>query len=346
MKKETQYKIVCALFFAFLCTVWTVSLFREDKVYSSWEKRMLTQKPKARFRTVLDGSYEKEYETWLSDQFPGREWWVNAKTRCELLLGKREINGIYLGRDSYLFSESKEPLDWDELADSMKEEFGEERVSRIHAPNAGTILTQKLPPAICFPGTEDAVFRALWEHREEYIYYRTDHHWTMLGAYYAYAAWMEGRGRKPIPLKNMEKRILKKNFLGTHYSRLHYAGKEDTMEFYDPGTDCIVSYDLGQSDAAGLYQEKYLETEDAYRFFLDGNHGLTEIETGRKGGHLAVLKDSFANCFVPFLTPHYSRITVIDPRNFRMDIRDWLSEHGVTEVLILAQDGAEARCTD
>ncbi len=346
MKKMKRQKAVCLLFFMSLCTVWAAGLFRKDKVYSAWEKRMLAQRPEAELAAVLDGSYGEDYEEWLSDQFPGRDWWVDTKTRCELLLGKREVNGIYMGKDGYLFSESREPVDWDGILRSMEEEFGAEHVSRIHAPNAGTVLIRKLPPAICFPGTEDGVLRALLAHQEEYIYFRTDHHWTMLGAYYAYAEWIKERGMEPVPLKNLEKQILKEDFLGTHYSKLHYAKEADVMEFYGPGTDCTAVYDLGQSEVSGLYQEKYLGTEDAYRFFLDGNHGLVEIETGQEGGHLAVLKDSFANCFVPFLTLHYSRITVIDPRNFRADIREWLSGQGVTEVLVLAQDGTEASYVD
>ena len=102
-------------------------------------------------------------------------------------------------------------------------------------------------------------------------------------------------------------------------------------------------YDLGSSDLTQLYQPQYLESEDAYRFFLDGNHPVVQIETGQKSGHIVILKDSFANCFVPYLTLHYGRITVIDPRHFRMDVGEWLSGQEVDKVLILAQDTVTAK---
>lgn len=147
------------------------------------------------------------------------------------------------------------------------------------------------------------------------------------------------QGLDPVSLSETEYRVVKEAFLGTHYARLHYARKADAIEVYDPGTVCEAVYDLGESSLTGLYQPELLETEDAYRYFLDGNHPVVQIETGQGEGHLAVLKDSYANCMVPYLVCHYRKITVIDPRYFRADIGTWLEEQDVTEVLIAAQDG-------
>lgn len=333
-------KWICVGFLLTLLAFWAADWFTEDRIYSDWEKRMLAVRPEFSVEALVDGSYGEAYENWLIDQFPGRDLWIGWKTRCELLLGKKEIGGIYIGKDGYLFSESEATADWDKLEQRLVSRFGRERVSRIHVPAAGTVLTEKLPDGIAFPGPEDAVYQNLRKHREEYIYFRTDHHWTMRGAYYAYEAWGRERGLKPVPLEELERQVLKEDFLGTHYGRLHYAKYEDELEFYDPGTMCTAVYDLGQSETAGLYQASWLDTEDAYAYFLDGNHGVVQIETGQEGGHLAVIKDSFANCLIPFLTRHYGRITVIDPRYFRTDPAAWLDGQDVTEVLILAQDGA------
>lgn len=339
-------KRFCILFFLLLWGFWLAHGLNGDRAYSSWEKRMLTQRPDAKLSDILDGSYGTAYEDWLTDQFPGRDWWVAVKTRCEILLGKKEIQGIYLGKDGYEFAESKETVDWDACEARMEEQFGKERVSRIHVPHAGEVYPEKVPAPLCFEGEKDKIYENLLAHKEESIYYRTDHHWTMLGAYYAYEAWAEEQGLTPVALEALDKKILKTDFLGTHYGRIHYARQADVMEFYDPGTECQVVYDLGNGDVSGLYQEKYLDTEDAYRYFLDGNHGLVQIETDVQSGHLVVLKDSFANCFVPFLTLHYQKITVIDPRYFRADVSEWLSGQDVTGVLILAQDTVEASFGD
>lgn len=342
MRKKNKKAAVCLLFLLTLCGFWIANRMTKDRLYSEWEKRMLAQKPDIKWESVLDGSYENAYEEWLLDQFPGRDQWVNLKTRCEIALGKKELDGIYLGKDGYLFAESTETADWEKLELKMMELFGAEKVSRIYVPNAGAVLVEKLPSFLYFGGKEDAVLKNLKKHCREEIYFRTDHHWTMLGAYYAYEAWAKEQGLTPVSLEQLEKRTLIEDFLGTHYGRIHYARQADRMEFYDPGTVCDAVYDLGKSDVRGLYQEKYLDTEDAYRFFLDGNHGVVQIESDQGTGHLAVLKDSFANNFIPFLTLHYKKITVIDPRYFRADIGVWLSGQNVTQVLILAQDSTAA----
>lgn len=338
MGEKKKEKLCCILFFVILYAMWIGDIISADRLYSEWEKRRLAQKPEFSYQAVVDGSYGEAYEKWLTDQFPGRDYWVGIKNRCERLLGKKELKGIYIGKDGYLFSENVEIADWDKLERKMKERFGKEKVSRIYVPAAGAVLGEKLPNFVSFYGREDAVFAHLLAHKEEDIYYRTDHHWTMLGAYYAYEAWATEQGMQPLKLSEMEYRVLKEDFLGTHYGKIHYAKQMDVMELYRPKVTCEVVYDLGESKISGLYQEEHLKTEDAYRFFLDGNHGVVEIMMEEGEGHLAVIKDSYANCLIPFLTAHYGKITVIDPRYFRVDIGEWLSEREVTEVLILGQD--------
>lgn len=339
IKKEMT---ICAAFLLFLCGMWAADLLQEDRLYSEWEKRMLAQKPKWKLNAVLDGSYEHAYEEWLTDQFPARDQWVSMKTRCEILLGKKEIDGIYLGKDDFLFSENTATADWDRMEALMTEQYGKEKVSRIHVPAAGAVLTEKVPYPVKFSVKKDEVWENLYSHRDEYIYYRTDHHWTMRGAWYAYEAWAKERGIIPVPLESVKKSVQKENFLGTHYGRIHYAKQPDVIELYDPGIICSVVYDLGESQRSGLYQDDLLESEDAYRFFLDGNHPVIQIRTDQEKGHLVVLKDSFANCLIPFLTAHYRDITVLDPRYFRADIPSWLEQQQVTEVLIISQDTVHA----
>ncbi len=338
VEMRKQYFIVGPALLALLLGFWLTDLFTEDRSYSGLEKRILAQKPDFTAGALLDGSYGEDYEEWLTDQFPFRDSWVGLRTRLELFQGKREMNGVYIGRDGFFFTESEETANWDALEEKLRAAFGEEKVSRIHVPAAGYILSDKLPPYLAFSGAEDAVSSALKEHKDEYIYFRTDHHWTMLGAYYAYAAWAEEQGLAPVSLDSLEHRVLKENFYGTHYARLHYAATPDTLDFYGADTDCEAVYDQGKTDVFGLYQPRHLDTDDAYRYFLDGNHALVEITSPAGKGHIAVLKDSFANNFIPYLTFHYKQITVIDPRYFHADMVEWLKEHEIDRFLILAQD--------
>lgn len=342
MKKGRKETVICLAFLLVLYALWAVDFLYPDRLYSDWEKRMLAQRPALNRTDVLNGNYGKNYEEWLTDQFPLRDRWVSVKTRCELLLQKKEINGIYVGKDGQLFSDQERTADWDRLEMQMRDQYGAWNVSRIRVPAAGAVLTDRMPCGLSFPFVEDRVWENLNRHREEYIYYRTDHHWTMLGAYYAYEAWAEEQGLVPVPPEKLERKTVKEDFLGTHYARLHYAEKADAIEVYDPGVSCQVVYDLGESDLQGLYQTELLDSEDAYRYFLDGNHPVLQIETGQGEGHLAVLKDSFANCMVPYLACHYGKITVIDPRYFRTDISAWLQGQEVTKILIVSQDTVKA----
>ena len=338
--KIGKEKVYCLLFVLSLYALWAADALCRDRLYSDWEKRMLAQRPEAKLSAVLDGSYGAAYEEWLTDQFPARDLWIGIKTRCELALGKKKIGGVYLGKDGYLFAEQERTVNWDRLKERVSGQFGDDTVSCIRAPAAGAVLGEMLPYGIAFPVREDPVWENLYEHRDEYIYYRTDHHWTMRGAFYAYEAWARERGLTPLPLEAMERTVVKEEFLGTHYARLHYASRTDSIELYDPGVDCTAVYDLGDSPLTGLYRPELLDSGDAYRFFLVGNHPVVQIETEQKEGHLAVLKDSFANCLIPFLTLHYHKITVIDPRYFRADPAEWLRTQDVTEVLFLYQDTA------
>ena len=130
----------CVLFLAALYGLWAADLLCRDRLYSSWEKRMLAQKPEFSWSEVLDGSYGRAYEEWLTDQFPARDRWVNLKTRCELLLGKKEIDGIWIGKDGQLFSENEKTADWDRLTEQMAAQYGADKVSSIQAPSAGSVL--------------------------------------------------------------------------------------------------------------------------------------------------------------------------------------------------------------
>ena len=103
-KKEA---VCCLVFLLLLYGLWAADLLCPDRLYSDWEKRLLAQKPAPEAEDVLNGSYMEAYEEWLTDQFPARDRWIGLKTRCELLLGKKEIDGIFIGKDGYLFSESE-----------------------------------------------------------------------------------------------------------------------------------------------------------------------------------------------------------------------------------------------
>ncbi|MGE5381492.1 MAG: DHHW family protein, partial [Methylocystaceae bacterium] len=182
-------------------------------------------------------------------------------------------------------------------------------------------------------------YKALQQHTSEYIFFRTDHHWTALGAYYAYCEFIRAAGADPIPL-NRYKQQQKSGFEGSFYNlTLNKAltKNPDTLVYYQPlvNSQFTVYRPEGTKNLQVLNLEN-LNTQYKYSVFLGGDHPLGIITTDVKNGKkLAIIKDSYGNAFIPFLLPHYQEILVIDPRYYKDDLGKMIRDHGVQELLVL-----------
>lgn len=355
------------LVFVLLLAAGAVSVFiHEQRDYSELENRTLQQKPAFSYKKVLKGTYQKQYEAYLSDQFPGRDSWVDMAVSMEAVMGKKDINGVYLGRDGYLLEKStaeeteKEQVEENinilsSFLNDMEKDYGKEHVSCLMVPSKDQAIPDRLP---AFAQTEDRqwvvdtlkqkvttpdhVFdlkQTMEAHQNEYIYYRTDHHWTTLGAFYAYQAWMQKMGAKAQPLEAYRRETVYRDFYGTTYNKVHVKVSADEVEvFHSKGEDSVqVNMDEGEKKAETLYfPEKAEEGFNRYDLFLSGNTFQIEITTGAHTGKtLLLVKDSFANCFVPFLTQDYDRIILIDYRYGKTAVGTLRSRYDVTDVMVL-----------
>ncbi len=206
-----------------------------------------------------------------------------------------------------------------------------------------------------YSGLDDSVktvdaYAALMAHREEYLYFRTDHHWTATGAYYAYEAYCASAGITPTPLASYEK-LSFGGFLGTLYSKTEeppaLAANPDVVEAYVPkGTNAMTTH---QSDGQTVttYQivnrqtdKWYVAAASKYNCFIAGDHPLIEIYNpnvapDRKGSTVLLVKESFGNAFAPFLVDSYEYIYIIDYRYYDGTLADFVTEHGVDDVIFL-----------
>lgn len=203
-------------------------------------------------------------------------------------------------------------------------------------------LESKLNDGITTVNTYDV----LNQHKEEYIYFGSDHHWTALGAYYAYTTFMQTKGEEPIPLEEY-KMVKIDNFLGSTYAKTRDKSIEknpDTINAYLPFVG--YKYEKHRYNAcneADIIDMKYADTKlDKYLVFLSaGDATWAKISTENKNGKkLLVIKDSYGNSFVPFLLPHYEEIYVIDPRFYdfntaEKNISDFIESKGINEVLFV-----------
>lgn len=358
-KKNLIFIIVICAFFLIMPIA---DIVTEDRLFSPVENRLLAKRPEFSTDAVIDKSYMNEYESYITDQFPARDSWVTLKTKAELALQKKDVNGIYISEDNYLIEQhttedvlSRNPQEKAEKLTALLKQYGsllgEDRVKAMLVPTADNVLTEKLPPFAEYfdqkAYIEDLasetnqvidVTDTLREHREEYIYYKTDHHWTTLGAYYAYAAWAEEMGFEPKQQEDFEAETVTEQFYGTLYSKLNIAKEADSINLYLPKeqTAYEVYYDLSTEAVDTLYERKHLDTKNKYAVFLDDNHPFIRIHTENTNDrNLLLIKDSYANCFVPFAVNHYENVYMIDLRYYMGDIESIVEEYEITDMLVL-----------
>lgn len=358
-KRKNAWRNV--LFFGILLVVFCVAdLMREDVFFSESENRILAQEPRFSAESLFSGEYMKAYEEYVNDQFVSRDNWITLKTYTDILLQKKEINGVYLAKDDYLI-EQHLPQDYpQEMIDGKLELLGElvkeyPQTQVMLVPTADNILLEKLPAQAPYFDQKEFlkrvegkvgesqvinVFDALTEHAQEEIYYRTDHHWTTRGAYYAYMEWAQVNNFSPVryPLDSLQ--TVTEDFRGTLYSKINLPVDGENIQMF-PQTEVLpvkITYDMGVSSES-FYEEKYLTGKNKYGYFLDDIHGLVEIETTspiRK--QLFVIKDSYANSMLPLLATHYEKIYVLDLRYFNGKLFDFMQscdEYGNMDVLVL-----------
>ena len=345
-------KIMTAFFCLLLAVSALIGLLMPDRYYSEREKRTLTQKPKFTVANFISGEFSDELEKYLTDQVPLRDGWVTMKTYMELAIGKRESVGVYICKDKYLMdkftSYSKKQLVANAAAlVDLQEKLAAEGISMntILVPMAAQVLTDKLPAyapvadyAAILQVLTDAgvdttdVLSALVAHSSENIYYRTDHHWTSLGAYYAYCAW---RGIEPN-VDEWTQEVLCDDFYGTTWNKvpLPTVPAEEITAWYKH-INRSVSYNNGQYETDSIYERKYLSGSDQYAVFLNSNQAQTVIEGSGKSGKLLLIKDSYGNTFSQFPVEDYAEVHVLDLRFFKGDVTEYAKENGITDTLVL-----------
>lgn len=355
---------ICIILFAAALAVFSLAGFlTEPKTFSETENRFLEEKPEFTIESLLNGQYTKDYEAFVTDQFVLRDQWIRLKTVAERLFLKQDINGVYFCKDHYLMEkkdaavfESEQAKKNIEALISMgrekEEKFSPEHMQVVLAPTASQVLYDKLPP---FSAPYDQtkvtgpIIKAIGEEyvldakdvllprKEEYIYYRTDHHWTSLGAYYTYCEWAGRMGFVPFDKKEFDIEMAEDAFYGTLASKVNVSLKPDEIFLWEKkDASYTLAYDMSDDIRHTLYDRDALAKRDKYKVFLGGNYGLVQIDTGLKNNRrLLVIKDSFGNSFVPFACNHFETAYVADLRYLNISIDVFMEEMKITDLLVL-----------
>ena len=360
-RKQTRIlnRMVATFFVVFVVLLSVASLLKPDVEFSEEENRILAKAPKISLQELKSGDFMEGAEDYATDQFLLRNFWIRVKVRADLLLGKREFNGVYLGSDKYLIQALSEP-DKKNVKENLKaiDTFAKDNealnVHMMIVPNAAYILQNRLP--LGAPTRDQSadlkwireqlgeevgfidVTRALKQHAKESIYYKTDHHWTSLGAKIGFEAAAENLGIMD-PVTAYDVYTVSTDFSGTLASVSGYHGAEDVIEVYAP-KNMEIEYLVTNSDSneklPTIYDKSALDRKDQYQVFFGGNYALTDIVTANDvDQRLLIFKDSYANCFIQFLLPYYNEIVMVDPRYYYENVQTLIDNKRITDVLFL-----------
>lgn len=365
--------IITIVFIGFFVLISGASLIIKDREFSPNENRYLAETPELSWDNILSGKFQDGLEDYLRDQVCFRDGWITVKTGIQKACGDTDIGGAYVGKDGYDFEKiTPEDVDEKQVDRNIKavedyfmtasETIDKQKLSFLLVPTSGLVMQEKLPKnARLFDQAKyiDQVQKAmkdynfvdvrdtLMDHNEEYIYYKTDHHWTSAGACLAYDAWSERTGGEVEKEDGLAKNVVSDKFRGSLYSKILDADSAyDEIWTYGlqkdeafGSKDCTVTIDEKQQ-LDSIYDDEKLQEKDKYAYFLGGNYGQVHIQNQKaaskaKGKNILIIKDSFANSFVPFVTQDYENIYMVDLRYYNGDMKAYLQEHEITDVLVL-----------
>ncbi len=353
------YRAITFLILGFIVIGILWSVFQKDKTYSETENRVLAGKPELSLSSLSSGQYMSDMESYITDQFFFRNQWIKLKTTEDLAIGKRESNGVYIGKKQNLL-EIQDDYDTDNVTKTAKaiSDFADKHETLNQTitlvPNAGYICDQLRPTnapvhdqskdiALVQKNLGDNITyfdltETMKSHKTEQIYYKTDHHWTSLGAKYAFEALAPQLKITDVPSEYTVYPVTH-SFQGTLSSKSGYSRSEDTIEVYIPkdgAPDTLVNYTEQGEKTASLYKSSALKQKDKYEVFFGGNFARVDIDTPESPDrNLLIFKDSYANCMIQFLQPYFRTITMIDARYYYDDVDRIISDRNITDILYL-----------
>ncbi len=328
-----------------------------DRAFSENENRYLQLTPKLSWDTVMSGDFMEDMEEYTSDQIVFRDLWTATRSLLQRAEGKEDISGTYLGAEGRYFAKVTEDsfnrAGLEKNAGYIREFFAASGKScrAMIVPSPAGVLRDMLPENAPYYDEAGAFERltatlggSLLDVREtladvEDPYYHTDHHWTTMGAQAAYRRWAEVTGHT---VREDALVCATEEFRGTLYSKVLLPDSVYDSVYYAP--EITAESVVCDGKDGTLYDGDALTRKDKYELFLGGNYGQCVITTGTENGkHLLLVKDSFANSFVPFLLGDYETVTMIDLRYFRGSMAELAAESDdilvLTEITNLAASG-------
>lgn len=325
MKRRYHYCTVI-----FVLVIWAAVLIRTD----------FRNLPRPNVKSFLDGSWAQRTENYLSESIGFHDTLFRFKTRIDLFIGEKLIRDVYVTEDMLLERiTEQESIDIPASASVLNQFYEKYQIPTcfVLVPSASEIYEERLP-ANAVKEEQESLIREIYSNvrtgircvdahsilssqKEEYIYYRTDTHWTSYGAYCVYQSAIQKMGFTAVPYNRYVISHISTDFRGDLYQRTLYDGVQaDVLDCYtyESGATIlrITAHHAGGSveqRSLSLYDSSALYSEEMYDFYLGAPCAMLRIQTDLENGKkLLIYKDDFADCMIPFLVQHYSEICIID----------------------------------
>lgn len=332
-----------------------INVIIPDRKNSVLENRPLQQFPQFSVANIVSGKTFDQWDDWFTDQFVFRDQYMHLGYLLKKGMGMKEINEVYLAKGRLI--QASNPYDEQIVNENLNAvltfmEHNTLNTSVMIVPTSAIVNESALPknaPHTTMDPLFDAmnlqfngsakiidVRKEMADHQQEDLYYKTDHHWTSLGAYYAFSQFALANNIT-TSLEQFDKMPVSQNFQGTLSSKTGDPFLKDQIDLYvyKQMPDYIMTRD-GKDGKRTMYNESALDQKDQYQVFTGTNVGVLQIETDNDSDRrLIVFKDSYANTFLQFLIPYYRTITVVDPRYYYEDLTILLRQVLPTDALFL-----------
>lgn len=356
------------IFFAIFMTVWVIiviiNFIWPKQVFSEEENRMFAIIPRFSFESFVNGNYLNGVNDYINDHFAFRNFYLKLNSWWEIdVMGKKENNGVYIGKDGYLFEKfeyndrEKENGNTNvEIISDFANKMKEQNVPTyfVLAPNSIYINSNKLPNNVEVPNQEEIINQIYGkaentnninvieslktENKKKQLYFKTDHHINSDGAYVIYREYCKAANIATKEIDNFNRVTISNDFLGTFDSKAQLLNQQsDELFVYENENNTNIKeaiYDKQTTNS--IFNEEYLKGKDKYSYFLNGNNSRAIIKTNvNNDKKLLVIKDSYAHIMSQFLCQEYSEVHFLDPRYTNFDYVEYAKENGITDVLFL-----------
>lgn len=351
------------IFFALIILVWgaliILNFIVPNQTFSEQENRVLKTWPSFSWEKLVSGKYAEELDSYINDHFIFRNTWLKIESFVDIVLGKKENNNVYIGKDGYLFEKfnvTNNNLNNISIAADRINNFANKVQIPVYymlIPNSIYINQDKLPDNVevynqellidnmykNMPYTKNInVANILKQNKDKYIFFKTDHHMTSDGAYLVYKEFCNSANIIPKSLGEFKEVEVSNEFLGTFDSKAQIINQEtDTIKIYNNDINTNLEEVIYDNETTkSIYNEDYLNKKDKYSFFLNGNNAKVVVKTKVKNNKkLLVIKDSYAHIMAQFLCQNYEEIHFIDPRYYNLPLSNYVQENEITEALVL-----------